>query len=75
MLSINWSKAVCDLYYKHLMIVHDDSSVISKRSSKLIDDARVIIYDLNMFIIQAIDCSCVTFVLIFLKIMIERALY
>jgi hypothetical protein len=50
------------------MIIYDDSSVISKQSSKLIDDARVVIYDRNMFIIQAIDCSCVTFVLIFLKI-------
>ncbi len=68
MLSINWSNAVCDLYYKHLMIIYDDSSVVSKRSSKLIDDAGVVIYDSNMFIIQAIDCSCVTFVLIFLKI-------
>ncbi len=34
------------------MIVNDNSSIISKWSSKRIDDARVIIYDRNMFIIQ-----------------------
>ena len=41
------------LYYKHVTIVNDDSSVISKRSFKLIDDPRVIIFDLQRFIIQA----------------------
>ncbi len=35
------------------MIVNDDSSVISKWSFKFIDDARVILYNRNMFIIQA----------------------
>ncbi len=34
------------------MIVNDDSSIVSKRRSYLIDDARVIIYDRNMFITQ-----------------------
>ena len=43
------------LYYKHMMIVNDAFSVVSKWSSKLIDDARVVIYDRNMFIIQATD--------------------
>ncbi len=41
----------CGLYYKHIMIVNDDSSVISKWHSSLVDDGRVIIYDRNMFII------------------------
>ncbi len=41
------------LYYKHVTIVNDDSSVISKWSFKLIDDTRLIIYDHNMFLIQA----------------------
>jgi hypothetical protein len=41
------------LYYKHMTIVNDNSSVISKWSSKLIDDARGVIYDHHMFIIQA----------------------
>jgi hypothetical protein len=40
-------------YYKHVMIVNDDSSVISKWSFKLIDDPGVIIYDRHRFIIQA----------------------
>jgi hypothetical protein len=43
------------LYYKHMMIVNVNSSIVSKWSSKLIDDTRVIIYVRNMFIIQATD--------------------
>ena len=39
-------------YYKHVTIVNGDSSTVSKLSSKLIDDARAVIYDCNMFIIQ-----------------------
>jgi hypothetical protein len=46
------------LYYKHITVLNDDSSIISNWCSKLwhhllIDDARVVIYDGNMFIIQA----------------------
>jgi hypothetical protein len=41
------------VYYKHMKIVNDDSSVVSKWSSEQIDVARVVIYDRNMFIIQA----------------------
>ncbi len=44
--------STCGLYYKHVLIVNDDSSIISKWSFKLIDGARVIIYDRNMFVIQ-----------------------
>jgi hypothetical protein len=40
------------LNYKYMMIINDDSSITSKWSSKLIDDARVIIYDRIMLIIQ-----------------------
>jgi len=43
----------CGLYYKHITIINDDSSVISKWHLSLIDDARVVIYDRSMFIIQA----------------------
>ncbi len=32
-----------NMYFKHMTIVNDDSSIISKWSSKLIDDARAII--------------------------------
>ncbi len=45
----------CDtsgLCYKHMMILKDDSSVISKWSSKHIDD-ELQFYYFNMFIIQA----------------------
>ncbi len=48
-----WSNT-CGLYYKLVTIVNYESSVISKWSFKLIDDASVVIYDCNMFIIQAI---------------------
>ncbi len=40
------------LYYKHVTIINDDSSIISKRSVKLIGNSRVIIYDCNRFILQ-----------------------
>jgi hypothetical protein len=36
-----------------MMIVNDDSSIISEQSFKLIDDARGVIFDRRMFIIQA----------------------
>ncbi len=45
------------LHYKHVTIVNDDCSVISKWRFKLTDDARVIIYNCNMFIIQATRLS------------------
>jgi hypothetical protein len=43
---------ISGLYYKHITIINDDSSDISKWFESLIDDARVIIYDRNMFIVQ-----------------------
>ncbi len=52
-------KAKRVLYCKHMTIVNDDSSFISKQSSKLIDDAKDdakgVICDWHMFIIQAIE--------------------
>ncbi len=41
------------LYYKPMMIVNDDSRVINKLEASLTDDARVVIYDHHMFIVQA----------------------
>jgi hypothetical protein len=41
------------LYYKLVMIVNDDSRVVNKLEVSLTDDARVIIYDCHMFIVQA----------------------
>jgi hypothetical protein len=40
-------------YYKPITIINDDSSIINKLETSLIDDARVVIYDRNMFIVQA----------------------
>ncbi len=36
-----------------MMIVNDDSRVVNKLEASLTDDARVIIYDHHMFIVQA----------------------
>jgi hypothetical protein len=36
-----------------MMIINDHSRVISKLETSLTDDARVIIYDRHMFIVQA----------------------
>jgi len=41
------------LYYKPMTIVNDDSRVITKLETSLTDDARVVIYDHHMFIVQA----------------------
>ncbi len=43
----------CGLYYKPITIVTDDSSIVNKLETSLTDDARVIIYDHHMFIVQA----------------------
>ncbi len=44
---------VCGLYYKHRMIVNYTSSIVKKLEALLTDNARVIIYDLQVFIVQA----------------------
>jgi hypothetical protein len=41
------------LYYKHTMIVSYNSSVVNKLTAFFTDDARVIIYDRYVFIVQA----------------------
>jgi hypothetical protein len=41
------------LYYKPITIVNDDSNIVNKLETSLIDDARVIIHDCQMFIVQA----------------------
>jgi hypothetical protein len=45
----------CGLYYKPMMIVHVNSRVVNKLETSLTDDARVVIYDHHMFMVQAID--------------------
>ncbi len=36
-----------------MTIVHDDARIVNKLDASLTDDARVIIYDRHMFIVQA----------------------
>ncbi len=44
---------ICGLYYKHKTIVNYASSVVNKLEALLIDDARAIICDRHVFIVQA----------------------
>jgi hypothetical protein len=41
------------LYYKHMTIVNYASSIVNKLEALLTDDARVIIYNHHVFIVQA----------------------
>ncbi len=50
-------KISCGLYYKPVAIINDDSRVVNKLETSLTDDARVIIYDSHMFIVQATDLN------------------
>jgi len=45
-------KSTIGLYYTPMMIVNDDSRVVIKLEASLTDDARVIIYDHHMLIVQ-----------------------
>ncbi len=45
--------ATCGLYYKHITIINDDTSIVNKFEASLTDDARVVIYNRHMFIVQA----------------------
>jgi hypothetical protein len=46
-------KISCGRYYKPITIINDDSSIVNKLEPSLTDDARVIIYNHHMFIVQA----------------------
>ncbi len=55
-----------------MTIVNDDSRVVNKLEASLTDDARVVIYDRQMLIVQATDldlpfitCLYVMFLLLF----------
>ena len=48
-------RKACGLYYKPMTIINDDSRVVNKLEASLTDDARVIIYDCQMFIVQATE--------------------
>ncbi len=43
------------LYYKPVTIVNYNARVVNKLEASHTDDARVIIYDRHMFIVQATD--------------------
>jgi len=45
------------LYYKPMAIVNDDAWIVNKIDASLTDDARFIIYDRHMFIVQATGAS------------------
>jgi hypothetical protein len=42
----------CGLYYKPMMTVNDECRVINKLETSLTEDARAVIYDRHMFIVQ-----------------------
>ena len=44
---------ISGLYYKHVTIVNYASSGVNKLKASINDDARVVIYDHHMFIVQA----------------------
>ncbi len=47
------------LYYKPMMIINDDTRIVNKLDASLTDDARIIIYDCHMFIVQATGVSVI----------------
>ena len=50
---------ICNQYYKHVTIVNDASSGVNKLKASLNDNARVIIYDRHMFIVQATEVNII----------------
>ncbi len=55
--AVNSLFQTCGLYYKPMTIANDDYSVVNKLGASLTDDARVVIYDCNMFIVQTTDVT------------------
>ncbi len=41
-----------------MTIINDDSRVVNKLEASLTDDARVVIYDRHMFMVQATAVVC-----------------
>jgi hypothetical protein len=48
------------LYYKHITIINYDSFVVNESGASLTDDARVVIYNRHMFIVQPTGVSVPT---------------
>jgi hypothetical protein len=55
----------CGLYYKPTAIVNDNSSFVNKLETSLTGDARVVIYDHLVFIVQPTGSTGITIDLIF----------
>ncbi len=56
--SDEWQISVIEisgLYYKPMTIINDDSRVVNKLKASLNDNARVVIYDRHMYIVQATE--------------------
>jgi hypothetical protein len=51
--SLTFAGNTSGLYYKHMTIVNYASSIVNKLEALLTEDARVIIYDSHVFIVQA----------------------
>jgi hypothetical protein len=45
------------LHYKLMRIINDNSWVVNKLEASLIDNARVVIYDCHMYIVQVSGCQ------------------
>ncbi len=50
----------CGMYYKHMTIVSYASSINNKLEALLTDDARVVIYNRHVFIVQATGVNLVS---------------
>ncbi len=46
-------EVICGLYYKHIMIVNYDSSIVNKFRASFTDDAWIVINDCHMFTVHA----------------------
>ncbi len=55
--SVTFESKTSGLYYKPMMIVNDDSRVVTQLETSLTDDARVVICDCHMFIVQATELA------------------
>ncbi len=49
----NKASPACGLYYKHVMIVNEDSRIVNKFGASPTGNTRVVIYNGHVFIVQA----------------------
>jgi hypothetical protein len=52
-----------------MAIVDDDSRVVNKLEASLTDDARVIIYNRHMFIVEATEQQLISYILLNAKLL------